>query len=127
MINRILHIPDVASLRDAVSSLVINPQTALRLSGVIKIKLLRSFFMVCNCSIFFMFLAIHGHSRSKKKLLIIAVKLLIIAVKYNNFWLIPGQFLVIPVKKRAPFVVPYFRFRFGLRYCCNIHLALTRR
>ena len=41
MINRILHIPDVASLRDAVSGLIINPQTALRLSGVIKIMHLR--------------------------------------------------------------------------------------
>jgi len=46
-------------------------------------------------------MAIHGHSRSKEELLIIAVKMLIIAVKKKiNFWLIPGQFMVIPVKRK---------------------------
>ena len=48
MIVRIWYIPNVASLRDAVSALVIKPQTALRLSGVIKIKLLRSFYGNCR-------------------------------------------------------------------------------
>lgn len=31
------HLEDVTSLRDAITELVVNPQTALRLSGVIKI------------------------------------------------------------------------------------------
>ena len=48
MVIRFGHIPNVASLRDAVPVVVINPQTALRLSGVIKIKLLRSFYGNCR-------------------------------------------------------------------------------
>ena len=67
-----------------------------------------------------MFMAFHGHSRSKKelliiavKLLIIAVKLLIIAVKKKNFWLIPGQFLVIPVKKMKVILTIYLRLSFS--------------
>ena len=75
------------------------------------------------------FAVIHGHSRSKtparkcerdlvnlvdyaarvaSELLIIAVKLLIIAVQRkkcsssikNNFWIIPGQLMVIPVQRK---------------------------
>ncbi len=61
MINRIWHIPNVASLRDAVSALVINPQTALRLSGGIKIKLLRSLSVVSNWPNYF---DVYGNSRT---------------------------------------------------------------
>ena len=35
------HLEDVASLRDAITELIVNPQTTLRLSGVIKIMHLR--------------------------------------------------------------------------------------
>ena len=41
MIIRNWHIYEIASLRDAIICLVVNPQTALRLSGVIKIMPLR--------------------------------------------------------------------------------------
>ena len=45
MIIRNLHIFEIASLRDAGRVLIYNPQTALCLSGVIKIKPLRGFFV----------------------------------------------------------------------------------
>ena len=45
MIIRKEHKFEIASLRDAEIVLVFNPQTALRLSGVNKIKPLRGFFV----------------------------------------------------------------------------------
>ena len=46
MIIRKRHKFKIASLRDAWIGLIVRPQTALRLSGVIEIKPLRGFFMV---------------------------------------------------------------------------------
>ena len=53
MIIRKRHIFEIASLRDAGTSLIYKPQTALHLSGVIEIKPLRGFFVENTVKLYF--------------------------------------------------------------------------